>query len=242
VPAEALEIEARRQQSFRELSQTVSGAPLRILVLGRVRSILSGEGEGGLRLSHLPNEFVIQVEARTLGRLRQASEFAWINFSSLHPEFHLIVLFTMQRSDRGRWRVDELAGMVTTEDFIPTLSMEEALMAKRLVAEGRHFLKPLPYDAPAARIANFLLTDCGEKTVPLEILTRALGGGSAEHAARLARIAEYETTQRAHWFWNAPVDPLPPPLPPRHSLSSIANEFAGRVPEAHNSLVSTDRA
>lgn len=55
--------------------------------------------------------------------------------------------------------------MVTTEEYLPTFSIEEALAVKRLVLEERHFYKPLPYDGRPTRFPNF--------PVPLEIVADA---------------------------------------------------------------------
>ena len=98
--------------------------------------------------------------------------------------------------------------MICTQDYIPVFSMEEALVAKRLVSEGRTFLKPLPYDATPMHYPNFLLTDYSARAVPLEILS----GDDAEVAARHQRIAEYLQEQRAHWIWNLQESAAPPEL------------------------------
>lgn len=207
-PDQALEIEARRQRAFRELSQTASGVPMRILVFGRLRAIVETADGPGIRLAHLPNEFVIGATREKLARLRHATQFAWVDARALHPEFQLLVLLTMQRAHHGQWQLDELTGMVTTEEFIPTFSIEDALVAKRLIAEERHFYKPLPYDAPATRFPNFLLTDCGETAVPIEIVA----GNVADAAARRLRIAEYEAAKRRYWLWDVVQTALPPTL------------------------------
>lgn len=207
-PEQALEIEARRRRAFRDLSQTASGVPQRILVLGRVRSIVELNEGLGIRLAHLPNEFVIGVTRQKLARLRVATEFAWLDSRSLHPEFQLLALLTMQRTRDGNWQVDELAGMVTTEEFIPSFSMEDAIVAKRLVNEERTFYKPLPYDAASTRFPNFLLTDCGESAVPLEIV----GSAEADAAARRLRVAAYEEAKRRYWLWDVLAAALPPTL------------------------------
>jgi hypothetical protein len=173
-----------------------------------VRSIVELPEGLGIRLAHLPNKFVIAITRERLARLRLATEFAWLDLRSLHPEFQLLVLLTMQRAREGHWQVDELAGMVTTEEFIPTFSMEDAILAKRLINEERSFYKPLPYDAASSRFPNFLLTDCGESTVPLEIVSSS----EADAAARRLRIAEYEQVNRRYWLWDAVAAALPPTL------------------------------
>lgn len=207
-PDQALEIEARRQRAFRELSQTASGVPLRILVFGRLRSIVETAAGPGLRLAHLPNEFVIGVPRDKLARLCHSTAFAWLDARSLHPEFQLLVLLTMQRAPHAHWQLEDLTGMVTTEEYLPTFSIEEALVVKRLVLEERHFYKPLPYDGRPTRFPNFLLTDCGEATVPLEIVA----GNAADTATRRLRIAEYEANQQRYWLWDASERALPPTL------------------------------
>lgn len=207
-PDQALEIEARRQRAFRELGQTAGGIPMRILVFGRVRSIVETADGLGIRLAHLPNEFVISAAREKLSKLRQATQFAWLDSRAIHPEFQLLVLLTMRRAHNGQWQVDELAGMATTEEFIPTFSMEDALVCRRLIAEDRHFHKPLPYDAAPTRFPNFLLTDCGETAVPLEIVS----GSALDAAARRSRIAEYDAVQRRYWLWDVVQTALPPTL------------------------------
>jgi Protein of unknown function (DUF1173) len=207
-PEKALEIEARRQRAFRELGQTAGGMPMRILVFGRVRSIVDSGHGPGIRLAHLPNEFVITAAREKLSKLHQATQFAWLDARAIHPEFQVLVLLTMQRAHDGQWQVDELAGMVTTEEFMPTFSIEDALVCKRLIAEDRRFYKPLPYDAVPTRFPNFLLTDCGDTPVPLEIVS----GSAMETAARRARIAEYEALQRRFWLWDVVQTTMPPTL------------------------------
>lgn len=208
-PEHALEIEARRQRAWRERSQTSSGLPLRILVLGRVRAIVETEQITGLRLAHLRNELILRADQACLMRLKQLSEFAWIDWPTLNPEFHLIVLLTLQRTARGNWKVDAATAMVCTEDYIPVLSIEEAILAKRLVSEQRSFIKPLPYDGTEIRYPNFLLTDCGTQALPLEIIV----DNEAEAVARHQRIAEYMNEKRVHWLWDLQNGALPPALP-----------------------------
>jgi hypothetical protein len=208
VPDQTLEIEARRQRTFRELSQTAGGTPLRILVFGRVRSIVETAHGPAMRLAHFPNEFLIGVTREKLAKLRACTQFAWLDPRSLHPEFQLLILLTMQRGREGQWQLDELAGMATTEEFILAFSMEDALVCKRLIADDRHFYKPLPYDAPATRLPNFLLTDCGDTAVPLAII----GSGGGDGAARRLRIADYEAANQRYWLWDVAQNRLPPAL------------------------------
>ena len=208
-PTQRLEIEARRQRAFLERSESASGIPMRILVVGQVRAILQREdGIEGLGLAHLPRELVLRAPRGLLDRLRQETEFAWIDWPVLHMEFRLITLLTMQRARQGHWSVGDLASMVTTEHYIPVCSMEEALVAKRLVLEDRQFYKPLSYDALETRLPNFLLVDRTDLPMPLEILGRS----EAEAAVRQMRIEQYRQAGRPFWVWDAQDTATPPPL------------------------------
>jgi hypothetical protein len=213
-PEHTIEIEARRQRALRERSQSQGGAPLRILVLGQVRSIdVPGHPQGGIALAHLPRQFVIRAPIEVLAKLRLANEFAWIDWPSLIPDLRLIVLLTMQRSRDGHWAADEIASLVTTAEYIPIFSLEEALLAKYLITQERMFYKPLPYDGLGARLPNFLLTDVGDTPTPMEILSAS---GDSELATRQVRISQYREDSRAHWIWNVEESASPPSLPSRN--------------------------
>ncbi|MFL6605785.1 MAG: DUF1173 family protein [Steroidobacteraceae bacterium] len=197
--SERLQIEARRQRALKERSESASGSPMRVLVAGQLRTVVHmADGAQGLSLAHLPREFLIRAPAQLLSRVRMESEFAWVDWPALHAEFHLIVLLTMQRMRSGHWSADALAAMVTTPEYIPVFSMEEALLAQRLTDEARAFYKPLPYDAVPWRLPNFLLVDCGDSPIPLEIL----GYSDAENAVRQGRIAQYRELGSPHWLWD----------------------------------------
>lgn len=204
---QALELGARRQAALRERSQSSAGTPLRVLVCGQVRAIIDDTHGCGLCLAHWPKELIIRCERDALSRLRNENEFAWVDWPSLHSQLRLMVLLTMQRSRQGHWVTAELESMVTTEEYIPVLNMEEALVAHRLVTDDRQFLKPLPYDARSTRLPNFLLTDCTE-VVPLEIIGRS----DADAAARHMRIGQYREEGRPYWLWDVQESALPPAI------------------------------
>jgi hypothetical protein len=179
--------------------------PMRILVLGKVRSIRMSDAGPVVRLAHLPNELAIAVSSVALAKLRNTMPFAWLDGHALHPEFQLFVLMTIQRGHDAVWQAQDFTGLITGEEFIPLFSIEEALLCKRLVQEERAFYKPLPYDGPAARLPNLILTDCGNHGVPLEIMPTE----AREAAMRRLRIDTYEASQRRFWIWDTRQTALP---------------------------------
>lgn len=126
----------------------------------------------------------------------------------MHDEFHILVLLTMLRNERGGWQVDALTPMVTNRHYVPFHSMAEAILAKRLIEHGRYFYKPLPYDAEPGQYPNFLLSDMGEASMPLEICD---AGGTAA-ATRNARFAQYLEEGTDYWRWDTQEDREPPEI------------------------------
>jgi hypothetical protein len=216
--AERLQIEARRQRSLKERCESASGAPMRVLVAGQLRAIVpTPEGTPGLSLAHLPREFLIRASPQLLSKLRQETEFAWVDYPILSEEFRLIVLLTMLRTRCAHWSADALTGMITTPEYVPVFSMEEALLAKELIDESRAFYKPLPYDGLAWRLPNFLLVDCGESPVALEILAFNEG----ENAVRQTRIVQCRDDQRPYWVWDSTESAaLPQQMPGRDPITA----------------------
>ena len=181
---------------------------MRILTLGKLRTVTDSESTPALRLAHLPNEFAVNVAPELLAKLQHSTQFAWIDGRSIHPEFQLFLLLTMQRSAKAMWQADAIAGLVTSAEFVPLHSIEDALLCQRLVTEGRSFYKPMSYDAAPARFPNFILTDCDQsRGVPLEIITSDAG----DAAMRRIRVSKYDADQLPHWTWEL-VDGPPPPL------------------------------
>jgi hypothetical protein len=205
VPDQALEIETRRQRDFTQLGKTQGGLPVRILVLGKLRAVV---GDTGLRLAHLPHGFVIGLAPELLARLCARTAFAWLDGHALHPEFQLFVLLTMVRSRDLSWSADAITGVITAREFIPLFSIEEALVCRRLIDEARAFYKPLPYDASCVRVPNFILTDTGTTSVPLEILPI----DRAAAAASQLRLARYQDTRHRFWQWDISDSPVPLPF------------------------------
>jgi hypothetical protein len=205
----ALDIEARRQKLFKEKMRTPAGAPQRILLLAQWRAAVETDETWALRFSHLPNEFQVRCSRETLAKVQRSSEFAFLTWPSVNPLFHLMVLLTLQRDRSGQWIADEFTHLVTTEEYVPVASIEEARLARRLIQEHRHFLKPMWYDTPPARFPSYLLTDIGDRALPAEVIY----GQEADQTERRIRIVNYVDEGEPHWCWDTIEHDDIPPLP-----------------------------
>jgi hypothetical protein len=208
IASDKLEIDVRRADAFKRMSRTESGAPRRLMVVAQLKELILSDYGCGLRLAHTPPQLIIWCNREQSTRLQQLTDYAFVDWPAIHDEFHIVLLFTMMRNDTGSWQVDELASLVTNKHYIPVSSMAEAILAKRLIENGRFFYKPLSYDADAGHYPNFLLTDCGDSSVPLEICTDS----GAAAANRNARIAQYHEDNVDYWRWDIEKDREPPDI------------------------------
>jgi uncharacterized protein DUF1173 len=206
--ADKLEIDARRAEAFKRLSKTEGGAPRRLIVLAQLKELKLTDYGCGLRLAHTPPQLIVWCDQEMTTRFHRSCDYAFIDWPAIHDEFQIIVLLTMLRNERGAWQADTLASLVTNRHYIPVNSMAEAILGKRLVEQRRYFYKPLYYDSEPGRYPNFLLSDMGDASMPLEICD----DGGAAAATRNARIAQYQDDGSEYWRWDISEDREPPTI------------------------------
>lgn len=107
-----------------------------------------------------------------------------------------------------RAEVVDAAFMWVTKDWMPVQSGFEAMVAEKLVEEGRRFEKPLRFDSHDEVFPDFLLKDTPER-MPLEVW----GMATPEYQTRKSeKIAHYDEKYgpSGWWSWNAAAgDPIP---------------------------------
>lgn len=118
----------------------------------------------------------------------------------------MVIAVVELRNNPRYAKVADLALMSITENGIPVESSFERVIAEKLTAEKRAFMKPLRFDADQdAVFPDFILRDTN-KDVPLEVFGRT----DEDYEARKAeKIAYYDRNfGTAHWwYWNAAADP-----------------------------------
>lgn len=118
-----------------------------------------------------------------------------------------IVLALVTRSERGNLSAVAAAVMLTNAGFVPADSSHEVVMADALTTAGRSFLKPLRYDAAAAVLPDFVLTDTDPPTV-VEVWGML---GREEYAARKQDKLAYYRSEGAplvEWDIRGPLPEL----------------------------------
>lgn len=103
----------------------------------------------------------------------------------------------------------DLGLMWITREWIPVDSGFEALIAEKLASENRRFEKPLRFDSEMAVFPDFVLKDCEQPSMPLEVW----GMSTSRYLDRKQEKAAYydQTYGPGNWWsWNgAAGDPIP---------------------------------
>lgn len=118
-----------------------------------------------------------------------------------------------ERDGRQSANVIGAALMAVTQQWIPTESSHERVIAEKLVSEGRSFNKPLLYNEEDDVFPDFVLTDCAIGEVPMEVF----GRDDECYLKRKAGKTAYYDRQYgvgSWWCWDATKDRAEvPPFP-----------------------------
>ncbi|PKO28723.1 MAG: hypothetical protein CVU32_00520 [Betaproteobacteria bacterium HGW-Betaproteobacteria-5] len=102
------------------------------------------------------------------------------------------------------YEIDTVSLMLLSEHWIPVEGVHELPLIDALVAQRRHFIKPLRYDARSvAGFPNALLLDAGPSIIPLHIVSPFLD--AKERAAKEKAI---KRGGDATWVWST-EQPMP---------------------------------
>ena len=216
-----LEIESRRKAWFDKLRSPHSHASRSMfgIIFGELKELLdTPAGETFLVLKNIWDmSFPLGDKLTKQFRKRFADELSALLV--MKAPIRLLVAFTIEAPPEGIVQIHTITMMMVTKDgWIPVRSQYERLMAERLTADRRHFVKPLSFDGPRKTgFANFLLTDMGNEVVTLDIV-----GDSPNKQDTAAKLAAISQRPSGAWVWNVNEYQGPPTLPhPSALLGSI---------------------
>lgn len=202
----------REATHLTELAGTAAGERY-LVVIGVVHQAMASQGRISLRGAMPPyNLFMNYAPARITDLLARHPYASRILAAEPSGRPAQVVGLFIVKATAGTWKgapvirgeVEAAALMETTHDFVPVASSLEQQVADRLVAEGRHFSKPLRYDAEADLVfPDFVLLDTGQaRGTPMEVFGRA----DEVYEARRAEKERYYQEQYGSagwWSWNA---------------------------------------
>lgn len=205
---EANTIDQRRNAILRRLTANSRNEPKRMLVLGQVKQFGTSEHGYGVQLAHSPSYLMFWYDEKLHRRIEKAIAFANTDIHHLNDQLPVFLLMSVERNRKRVYEAKDIGILVTTPEYIPVTSGDEAVVAHRLIENKRYFYKPLAYDAKPGGYPNFLLTDVGEVAVPLEILGEKDSDRVIE--MRINRINHYEEHRNSYWVWDVFGCPEPP--------------------------------
>jgi len=214
---EGTAIDQRRNAILRRLTVNSRNEPKRMLVLGQVKQFSTSEHGYGVQLAHTPSYLMFWYDEKLHRRIEKAIAFANTDVHHLNDQLPIFLLMSVERNRKRVYEAKDIGVLVTTPEYIPVTSGDEAVVAHRLIENKRYFYKPMAYDAKQGGFPNFLLRDVGEVAAPLEILGEKDSDRVIE--TRNNRINHYEEDRSRYWVWDVFSCPEPPKfLPPNNPL------------------------
>ncbi len=198
----ASEIAMRRLEKLSRLGRSRNGKRRRFLVMGQIRSMRQNADVVRLHLAHVSDDVSVVIPRSTWERLCKR----WgVEIPDPDSDMHLWGLFLIDTQHNGTLHSRTAAMMQTTAQYIPVFRPAEISLAYGLVDSERRFIKMLALDGRPSEGPAFLLTDTGEKAVPLYI-AEGLPEGEAS----------------GEWYWHTDRQDMWPALPvPRHREQAV---------------------
>lgn len=193
------EITRNRLERLSRLARGANGNRRRFLVLGEIRKITGNQDAVRIHLAQVGNEFSLQMKTETWTRLlRRWSAEIPEDGEEARDDLRLWGLFLVDTMQNHVLHTRAAALMQTTEQYIPVFRPPEIALAYGLIESERRFIKMLSLDGrPTDNGPAFVLTDCGEKQMPLYIVS----GDMPEQGA----VDE--------WYWHTDRQEYWPELP-----------------------------
>ena len=118
---------------------------------------------------------------------------------------HLMAIATFSVGTSGVASIEEIALMITTENWITFADLQEKLLISVLTEQSRRFVKGMRYNLSTTRpLASLVLTDTQPSPTAMYIVPVG-SNDQFEHAVQeLAQASSY-----ANWIWNASTQAMP---------------------------------
>ena len=216
------EIVAARRDWFDRLRQSgESGKRAKFgFIIGELKDL--ADAPGGNKAIIIKNmwEMSFPLPGKLSGQFKKRFSSELAAALLMKAPVRLIVAFTVAPRTDG-FNVNTITLMMTTMNWIPVDFHHERFLADLLTEQGRHFIKPLRFDAPGTTaFANFNMTDTGDLPTALNIV-----GGTEDKKAEAAKIGWLGTRSEPGWVWRVGTSSAPPALP------AIGQKYRG--PAAH---------
>ncbi len=200
------EVAQRRRERLGVLRPHDGVVPLAV-VLAEYKAAEACPGGYRVWLKHMPDAPLL-ASAKTWERIARTYAAVLEARDADHGQRVRAVITALIRARREHtYEIDTATLLLASEQWIPVEGVHELPLVQALVDAGRHFVKPLRYDARcAAAFANALLLDTGAVPLPLHVCSPFMTPREREAKAATLRAVG------GAWVWSTdePMPALPP--------------------------------
>ncbi len=185
-----------------------------MLLIGEVKKVDTARYGQKLLVKHLPDlPFMLADDLSNRMAKRFETELALWNADE---STHLVAIATFGFDNAGVAAVEEMALVLTTDNWIPVEHLHDMQLHAALIDSGRRFSKGLRYNLASSRpLASVVLSD----TAPLPFALYAIPP-NVNDEYRLALEVLTSNSELPQWIWMAGEASMPPlPVPAGQCLS-----------------------
>jgi hypothetical protein len=118
---------------------------------------------------------------------------------------HLMVIATFSVGASGVASIEEMALMITTENWITFADLQEKTLINVLTEQSRRFVKGMRYNLSAARpLASLVLTDTQPTPTAMYIVAASANDQYSQSVEELVQASSF-----ANWIWNTSAQSMP---------------------------------
>jgi hypothetical protein len=197
------DIARRRDAKFGDLQRQDKGARKLMILVGEVKEICPARYGHKVVIKQVPDcPFMLAEDVYK--RLLKRFEGELVLWEAVEGS-HLMAIATFGVGPTGVASIEEIALMVTTENWIPFDGVQEKSLIDILTEQSRRFVKGMCYNLPSNRpLASVVLSDTQPTPTGMYIIG---ADASAEYTAAIEELAE--NSSLAHWIWRVGAESMP---------------------------------
>jgi hypothetical protein len=197
-------IPARRAPTLAVLANSGTGKRKLMVLVGEVKEFAEARSGRRLIIKHMP-DYPLVIEEGAWKRLEKtfATEFAFWNADSA---LHLVTILTFGLNAAGLAVVEEMALMITTENWIPFETEHERLLLERLARLRRKSVKGLRFNLSSDKpVVSVTLPEMRPDPLAMFIVP---ADADEAHEIALAGMIEARPEIRV-WIWRVGDGDMP---------------------------------
>ncbi|RQQ88692.1 DUF1173 domain-containing protein [Burkholderia stagnalis] len=201
------EIEQRRSALLASSEKSTRPGKRLFIAIGEIKIVEAARYGHKIELKQAP-DFFFMMSSELNKRLKvfAAEKSLWNAF----PEIHLVMIATFSVDTAGVADLEEMALMVTNEQWIPFSNVEEKRLLESLIKGRRRFVKGLRYNLPSTRpLASVILNDTEDKHTAVYMVP---GNASEAYMTALGELLDDNRMHHVQWAAGDAMPILPPAI------------------------------